>query len=79
MRCDRRMADKLPFRTEIRFETPQADDHFQGERVRYALMQNGEIHLAFFNAKEERCTLRFTARDLRAILDFKLIWSLFRR
>lgn len=73
------MSEKLPFRCQVRFETPQENDHFQAERVRYALMPNGEIHLAFFSATEERCTVRFTARDLRAVLDFKLLWSLFRR
>jgi 1-deoxy-D-xylulose 5-phosphate reductoisomerase len=72
------MSDKLPFRSDIHFETPQDNDRFEGQRVRYALMKNGEIHLAFFNAKDERCTLRFTARDLRAVLDFKLIWRLLR-
>ena len=73
------MSDKLPFRSEIRFDAPQENDRFEGARVRYAGFVNGEVRLEFFNARDERCALSFPLRDLKSALDLRTLFGLFRR
>ncbi|WP_027284182.1 hypothetical protein [Rubritepida flocculans] len=73
------MSDTLPFRSEVSFSAPQANDRFQGERVRYAGTVEGQIRLEFFNRTGERCTLSFPAKDLKSVLDFRTLFGLFRR
>jgi hypothetical protein len=73
------MSDHLSFRSEIRFDAPQANDSFEGARVRYAGIVNGEVRLEFFNARDERCELRFPTKDLKAVLDWRTLFGLFSR